>query len=57
MKEHKSKNSQSAKYLQRFTSYELVYSEKHKTRKSAMRREAYLKTWTKERKEKLIQGL
>jgi len=54
MKEHKSKNSQSAKYVRNFKSFELIYSEKYATRKEAMVREAYLKTWTKVRKEKLI---
>lgn len=55
MKEHQSKNSQSAKYLQRFKSYELVYSEKHKTRSEAMKREACLKTWKRSKKDALIQ--
>lgn len=54
MKEHKSKGSKSAKYIRNFDSFELVYFEKHRTRKSAMTREAYLKTWTKVRKETLV---
>jgi len=54
MKEHKSKSSRSAKYIRNFESFELVYSEKHQTRGEAMRREAYLKTWPKAKKEQLI---
>jgi putative endonuclease len=54
MKEHKSKNSQSAKYTRNFDSFKLVYSEIHKTRKSAMTREALIKTWPKIKKEELI---
>lgn len=54
MKEHKSKSSRSAKYVRNFDSFELVYSEKHKTRGEAMKREAYLKTWPKVKKEQLI---
>jgi putative endonuclease len=56
IKEHTSKNSQSAKYTRNFKSIELVYSEKHKTRKSAMTREAVIKTWPKIKKEQLILG-
>jgi len=56
MKEHKSKNSQSAKYTRNFDSFELVYSEEYKTRKSAMQREFQLKQWTRTKKENLILG-
>lgn len=54
LKEHKSKNSKSARYVRYFDSVELVYSEEHRTRKKAMQREAQLKTWTRKRKESLI---
>jgi putative endonuclease len=54
IKEHQSKSSRSAKYIRNFLSFELVYSEEYKTRGEAMTREAYLKTWTKARKEKLV---
>jgi len=54
--EHQSKSSKSAKYVRYFNSVKLVYSEKHKTRKEAMQREAQLKKWTKAKKEALIAG-
>jgi len=54
MKEHASKNSQSAKYVRNFKSFELVYSEQFATRSEAMKREAYLKTFPKIKKEALI---
>jgi putative endonuclease len=54
MKEHKSKNSKSAKYIRNFDSFELVYTEQFKTRKEAMAREYRLKQWKRSRKDKLI---
>jgi len=54
LKEHQNKSGKSAKYVRYFDSVELVYSEKHPTRKEAMQRELQLKKWTKERKEGLI---
>lgn len=56
LKEHKEKSSKSAKYLRYFTSFELVYGEKHPTRRKAMQREAQLKKWTRAKKDALIQG-
>lgn len=56
LKEHKSKSSKSAKYVRKFTSVELVYSEDYSTRKEAMNREYQLKTWPKARKEALVSG-
>ena len=54
IKEHKSKSLRSAKYIRYFSSFELVYSEKHKTRIEAMRREVELKKLSKAEKEELI---
>lgn len=54
IKEHRSKNSKSAKYIRSFASFELVYSEKQKTRSDAIKREYQLKSLTKVQKEALI---
>lgn len=54
LKEHASKSSKSARYIRSFTSFELVYSEIHKTRKEAMQREYQLKNWPKAKKEALV---
>lgn len=54
IKEHKSKNSKSARYMRMFDSFELAYKEEYETRKEAMQREYKLKNWPKKRKEKLI---
>ena len=54
--EHKSKNSRSAKYMKYFQSFELAYSETYNSRIEAMRREHQLKSWTRSKKEALIQG-
>ncbi len=56
LKEHKNKNSKSAKYIKYFDSSTLAYSEEHLTRAEAMRREWQLKKWTKAKKEALIKG-
>lgn len=55
LKEHKNKSSRSAKYIRYFSSFKFVYSEKYPTRKEAMRREWQLKSWTRSKKEALIQ--
>jgi len=54
LKEHKSKSSKSAKYIRYFLSFDLVYKEKHPTRKKAMQREIQLKKWSRAKKEMLI---
>jgi putative endonuclease len=54
--EHKSKGVRTAKYLRYFNSFQLVYSEKFKTRSEAMQREYKLKQWTRSQKEALIAG-
>ncbi|MCH7641004.1 GIY-YIG nuclease family protein [Patescibacteria group bacterium] len=56
IKEHKNKSSKSAKYIRYFSSFQLVYSEKHRSRKKAMQREAQLKKWPRAKKEALIKG-
>jgi len=55
MREHKEKSGAAAKYLRMFSDFQLVYTEKYKTRGEALRREAELKKWSKEQKELLIQ--
>ncbi|MBI2012019.1 GIY-YIG nuclease family protein [Candidatus Daviesbacteria bacterium] len=54
IKEHKNKKGKGAKYIRSFSSFELVYFEKLKTRSEAMKREWQLKGWTKAMKETLI---
>lgn len=54
IKEHKSKNSKSAKYIRNFSSFELVYSEAFTSRTEAMKREWEMKQWPKAKKESLI---
>lgn len=43
-----------ARYLRKFKSFELVYTEKFETRSEAMRREHELKELSKQEKENLI---
>lgn len=54
LKEHKGKTKKSSKYVRSFDSFELVYSEKYKTRSEALKREHKLKKLIKSEKEKLI---
>jgi putative endonuclease len=54
LKQHKDKKSSSAKYLRKFDSFELVYSEKHETLSEALKREHEIKKLTKSQKEGLI---
>lgn len=56
IKQHREKTAKSAKYMRYFKSFEFVYSEKHKTRSDAMKREAELKKLTRAKKEDLIAG-
>ena len=43
-----------ARYTRTHRPVKLVYSEKHRTRKLAMKREAAIKTWPREKKIRLI---
>ena len=54
MEDHRSKTKRSAKYMRYFKSFELVYSEKQKTRSEAMKREAELRKLTRPQKEIMI---
>jgi len=54
MIEHKEKSRKSAKYLRMFSDFNLVYTEKFLTRGEAIKREAKLKKWPKNKKEILI---
>jgi putative endonuclease len=49
----KHKSGKGAKYLRRFDSLELIYSEKFRTRSEAMKREAAIKAMSRVQKEKL----
>lgn len=51
--EHK-KHKYGAKYLRRFENFKLVYTEQCESRSVALKREAELKGWSKQTKEKLI---
>lgn len=55
IKEHNSKSQRGAKYLRAKKPVKLVYSEKFPALQEAMRREAEVKKWSKEKKEKLVQ--
>lgn len=55
LKEHK--EGKGAKYMRFVSSFELVYSEEYKTRGEAMKREYELKTWSKAKKEVLIDSI
>ena len=57
LREHQSKSTKSARYVRCFDSVKLVYSEKYKTRKEAIKREIQLKKLTKAKKESLISGV
>jgi len=46
-----------AKYTRSKRPIRIIYSEEFKTLSEARRREAYVKGWTKEKKEKLVSGL
>lgn len=52
--EHNSVDSKSARYTKTRRPVVLVYSEKFKTIKEALRREHEVKQWSKPRKEKLL---
>lgn len=54
MEEHKSRSRRASKYVRSFESFELVYTEKYKTRSEAMKREAEIKKWSKAKKEELV---
>jgi len=54
LEEHRKKSARSARYMRKFASFELVYSEKFKSRGEAMTREVEIKKWPKSKKEKLV---
>jgi len=54
LSDHKNKTKKSAKYMRSFDSFELVYTEKFKTRGEALKREAEIKKLTKKQKEAII---
>ena len=55
-KQHQSKSSKAAKFTREGGTFELVYSEEYKTRLVSMRREKQLKTWSRGKKDALING-
>jgi len=54
LREHKEKSIKSAKYLRMFSDFTLVYKETYASRSQALKREAELKKWPKNRKESLV---
>lgn len=52
--QHRQKKGPGAKYLRLFTSFELVYTEAHRTRSEALKREWELKQLTRTQKMTLI---
>lgn len=54
LSEHKSKGKKSAKYMRAFESFDLVHTEKLRTRGEALKREAQIKQLTRKEKESLI---
>jgi len=54
VEEHNSNNSKASKYTRARRPVELVYTEKHKDRESASKREALVKKWSKVKKEALV---
>jgi putative endonuclease len=49
------KTSSGAKYLRKFKSFELVYSETYASKSEALKREAQIKSLSRKKKEKLIE--
>ena len=56
LREHKNKTKRSAKYMQSFKSFQLIYSETYPTLSQALKREAELKKLSHGQKEALING-
>lgn len=56
LQEHSAHTSKSAKYLNYFDTFDLVYSESYPSRTDAMKREWQLKHWSRKKKEALIAG-
>ncbi|MEA2020387.1 MAG: GIY-YIG nuclease family protein [Patescibacteria group bacterium] len=54
VKEHNFDNVKASKYTRARRPVKLVYTEKHKSKESALKREAEVKSWKKKEKEKLI---
>ncbi len=54
IKEHNSNDSKGARYIKTRRPVTLVYSEQYKTIKEVMLREREIKSWSKKRKEKLL---
>lgn len=54
IKQHR--QGRGSKYVKGRLPLELVYLEKHDNRKKAMQREAEIKKWSKEKKEKIIKN-
>ncbi|MFB6075784.1 MAG: GIY-YIG nuclease family protein [Candidatus Aenigmatarchaeota archaeon] len=50
----KHENGEGSKYVRSRLPLELVYSEEHKNKSSALKREARIKKWPKQRKERFI---
>ncbi|MBU3935664.1 GIY-YIG nuclease family protein [Patescibacteria group bacterium] len=55
LEEHRKKSARSARYMRKFDSFDLVYSEKFKSRGEAMVREVEIKKWPKSKKEAFLE--
>ncbi len=56
LNDHNSDRGRGAKYLRAKRPVVIVYSEPQPSRSAALKREAVIKSWPKEQKEKLISG-
>lgn len=54
LNEHKNKTKKSSKYMRSFESFSLVYTETHKSKSEALKREIEIKKLTRKEKNSLI---
>lgn len=54
LNEHKNHTKRSSKYMRSFDSFKLVYTEEHKTKSDALKREVEIKKLTRKEKDSLI---
>ncbi len=54
-RQNKHNNGTGAKYTRSRLPIKIIYQEEFQTKSDALKREAFVKTWTKQRKESLVQ--
>lgn len=54
LQEHKTRGKKASKYMRSFSDFNLVYSERHKTKSDALKREVQIKKLTRRQKDSLI---